>query len=424
MGSGVRLLPLMAGLALGAVLADRVAARVTTKLTAALGFTLLTCGLVLGATMTVASGNAFIATWTAITGVGFGLALATAASTALVDLPKDRAGVGSAVMQAVQKAGAPLSAAILGSVLSVAYHSQLDLAGLPAPAASAVRSGVFSGLAVARGTGSAALLDSVRSAFVHGTDAMLWVSAGVGVAGIVLALRFCPGAPSRTREPVAATGEGLEGAECPMSVLPDAAPGRPGLRERKKARTRAAIREHALRLFREQGYDATTVEQIAEAAEVSPSTFFRYFPTKEDVVLQDDMDLLWMDVFRAQPPDLGPIAAMRTAVHTAFEGMAASELDQLRETMDMTMAIPAVQARMMEEFARTTERIAEALAERSGKDASDFAVRRSPVPSSGSRWLPGSTTPVTWMGSAAGSSAAWPCWRLACRCNVGRDCPG
>ena len=160
-----------------------------------------------------------------------------------------------------------------------------------------------------------------------------------------------------------------------MSVLPDAAPGRPGLRERKKARTRAAIREHALRLFREQGYDATTVEQIAEAAEVSPSTFFRYFPTKEDVVLQDDMDLLWMDVFRAQPPDLGPIAAMRTAVRTAFEGMAASELDQLRETMDMTMAIPAVQARMMEEFARTTQRIAEAVAERSGKDASDFAVK-------------------------------------------------
>jgi len=163
--------------------------------------------------MTVASGDAFIATWTAITGVGFGLALATAAATALVDLPKDRAGVGSAVMQAVQKAGAPLSAAILGSVLSMAYHSQLDLTGLPAPAANAVRSGVFSGLAVAHQTGSAALLDSVRSAFVHGTDAMLWVCAGVGAAGVVLALAFLPWRAVPDARAVAATGEGLEGAE-------------------------------------------------------------------------------------------------------------------------------------------------------------------------------------------------------------------
>jgi len=163
--------------------------------------------------MTVASGNAFIATWTAITGVGFGLALATAASTALVDLPKDRAGVGSAVMQAVQKAGAPLSAAILGSVLSVAYHSQLDLTGLPEPAANAVRSSVFAGLAVAHQTGSAALLDSVRSAFVHGTDAMLWVCAGVGMAGIVLALAFLPWRAAPDAQAVAATGRGLEGAE-------------------------------------------------------------------------------------------------------------------------------------------------------------------------------------------------------------------
>jgi len=81
-----------------------------------------------------------------------------------------------------------------------------------------------------------------------------------------------------------------------------AGPDQPcGLRERKKARTRASLREHALRLFGEQGYHATTVEQIAAAAEVSPSTFFRYFPTKEDLVLQDDMDTRMVEALERQP---------------------------------------------------------------------------------------------------------------------------
>ena len=96
-----------------------------------------------------------------------------------------------------------------------------------------------------------------------------------------------------------------------MTELPIASQG---LRERKKARTRASLREHALRLFREQGYQRTTVEQIAAAAEVSPSTFFRYFPTKEDLVLQDDMDTRMVEAFERQPPGLTPIAALRGAI--------------------------------------------------------------------------------------------------------------
>src|SRR5215469_13311212 len=150
---------------------------------------------------------------------------------------------------------------------------------------------------------------------------------------------------------------------------------RPGLRERKKARTRAAIREHALRLFREQGYDATTVEQIAEAADVSPSTFFRYFPTKEDVVLQDDLDLLAIGAFEAQPADLSPIAAFRAAAKDAFAALGDEELARLRETTELTLTIPEVRAAAMDELTRTIDLIAEAVARRVGRDPRDFAAR-------------------------------------------------
>ncbi len=148
-----------------------------------------------------------------------------------------------------------------------------------------------------------------------------------------------------------------------------------GLRERKKARTRAAIREHALRLFREQGYHATTVEQIAEAAEVSPSTFFRYFPTKEDVVLQDDLDILGTRLFEAQPAGMSPIAAFRAAAEQVFTSLTPEELTRFRETTELTLTVPEVRARAMDEFARTIDEIAAAIARRTGRDPDDFAVR-------------------------------------------------
>jgi len=123
-----------------------------------------------------------------------------------------------------------------------------------------------------------------------------------------------------------------------------------GLRERKKARTRASIREHALRLFREQTYQGTTVEQIAAAAEVSPSTFFRYFPSKEDVVLQDDMDTRMIEALERQPAGLGPVTAVRTASREVFASYTQADLDLLRETTALTMTVPEVRARAMDEF--------------------------------------------------------------------------
>src|SRR5437764_14521375 len=135
--------------------------------------------------------------------------------------------------------------------------------------------------------------------------------------------------------------------------MPAADPARPvGLRERKKARTRAAIRQHALRLFREQGYSATTVEQIAAAADVSPATFFRYFPTKEDVVMQDDLDMFTLAALEAQPPELGPIAAFRAAAAAALAAMSADDIARLNESTRLVMTVPEIRARALEQSAR------------------------------------------------------------------------
>jgi Na+/melibiose symporter-like transporter len=205
MGSGVRLLPLIGGLVVGAVPADRVARVVGAKITVALGFACLAGGMLLGATTGVESGNGFIAAWMALVGVGMGLTMATAASAALSALPQERSGVGAAVMQAIQKVGAPFGAAILGSVLSSAYQAQLHLAGLPAAVAHVVKESLFGGLAVAMQLGSAPLLESVRTAFVQGMDVSLVVAAGIAAAGLVLTLAFLPGrAPSKAggTEPV------------------------------------------------------------------------------------------------------------------------------------------------------------------------------------------------------------------------------
>jgi MFS transporter, DHA2 family, multidrug resistance protein len=213
MGSGLRLLPLIGGLAVAASMADQITARAGAKATTALGFVLLAAGLALGATTGLTSGTRFIAAWTVVVGLGMGLALATAASAALAALSVERAGVGSAVMQTVQKVGAPFAAAILGSVLNATYRGQLHLTGVPVRVADAVQDSVFAGVAAARQLGSASLLHSVRAAFVDGMDVMLWVCAAIAVAGILLALVFLPGraatAPPPPAEPAALEDEAV-----------------------------------------------------------------------------------------------------------------------------------------------------------------------------------------------------------------------
>jgi len=159
-----------------------------------------------------------------------------------------------------------------------------------------------------------------------------------------------------------------------MRELLKSSPPAQGLRERKKAKTRAAIQRHALRLFREQGYEATTVEQIAEAAEVSPSTFFRYFPTKEDVVLYDPFDPVLIAAFKAQPPELTPMQAIREALHITFTAMSAEDTVEQWERGKLMLSIPDVRMHALNDFLETAQLLAELVASRIGRRPDDLAV--------------------------------------------------
>src|SRR5215469_3487724 len=159
-----------------------------------------------------------------------------------------------------------------------------------------------------------------------------------------------------------------------MRELPAGSPPVQGLRERKKAKTRAAIQRHALRLFRTQGYEATTVEQIAEAAEVSPSTFFRYFPTKEDVVLYDPFDPVLIAAFKAQPAALSPMEAIRESLHVTLAAMSGEDREEQWERGKLILAIPDVRMRALDDFLATAQLLAELVASRLGRRPDDLAL--------------------------------------------------
>jgi AcrR family transcriptional regulator len=121
-----------------------------------------------------------------------------------------------------------------------------------------------------------------------------------------------------------------------------------GLRERKKERTRADLQRHALRLFRDHGYAETTVDDIAAAAEVSRSTFFRYFGTKEDVVLFDDVDPVMDRMMAAVPEGTPLLQALRTVLRDSFASLddEARALEEVR--MELARTIPEVAAILRE----------------------------------------------------------------------------
>jgi AcrR family transcriptional regulator len=147
----------------------------------------------------------------------------------------------------------------------------------------------------------------------------------------------------------------------------------PGLRERKKQKTKASIQREALRLFKKHGYEETTIEDIAAAAEISPSTFFNYFPTKEDVVIYDEYD---PQVFAALLADTGkPLAESIRDGLEALAGVFESDRDAIYERAKLSLEVPELRARTWEELEKAQNQFAAVIAARTGHAADDFQVR-------------------------------------------------
>ncbi|ANZ18914.1 TetR family transcriptional regulator [Streptomyces noursei] len=148
-----------------------------------------------------------------------------------------------------------------------------------------------------------------------------------------------------------------------------------GLRERKKQRTRDALIRAALELFTEQGYEATTIDEIAEAVDVSQRTFFRYFSNKQEVTfaVQDMVEARFLEELRARPADEPPLPALRGAVLTAWDeiGNAIASVipvDLYMRTFQMIESTPALVAAHLRRFTELEEQIAQLIARREGLD--------------------------------------------------------
>jgi len=145
-------------------------------------------------------------------------------------------------------------------------------------------------------------------------------------------------------------------------------------RAEKKAATKHAIQDHALRLFVEKGYDATTVEEIAAAAGVSHMTFFRYFPRKEEVVEYDEYDPLLEDLIAARPPDEAPITAVHNALRVGLQQVLSTDREALLIRTRLILDNPVLRSRNLVAQDTTRDLFARALARRGGLAEPDLAA--------------------------------------------------
>ncbi|WP_322755060.1 TetR/AcrR family transcriptional regulator [Frankia sp. Cas3] len=147
------------------------------------------------------------------------------------------------------------------------------------------------------------------------------------------------------------------------------APPELGLRERKKLKTRRMLRDAALHLADERGYDAVTVDDIAEAAEVSTRTFFNYFTSKEDAIAGIDREEIEevVSALANRPAEESPVAALR-AVMIARSIDTALHRDQLQAKIRLIRANPALVGAFHASWSRYEAALVDVMAQRCGLD--------------------------------------------------------
>ncbi|MEU8529379.1 MULTISPECIES: TetR/AcrR family transcriptional regulator [Streptomyces] len=151
-----------------------------------------------------------------------------------------------------------------------------------------------------------------------------------------------------------------------------------GLRERKKQRTRDALLRAALELFTTKGYERTTVDEIADAVDVSQRTFFRYFASKEDVAfaLQQMVEQRFVRALEERPAEEGPFDAMRNAVLCAWDSIGEAiesvvPVELYLRTFQVIESTPALLAVHLRRSIEMEDSISRLIAEREGLDVDE-----------------------------------------------------
>lgn len=141
-----------------------------------------------------------------------------------------------------------------------------------------------------------------------------------------------------------------------------------GLRERKKAMTRQALEDEALRLFAEQGFEHTTVDEIVAACDVSRRTFFRYFSSKEDVLSHEKTEHgeAIFDLIAARPADEAPLQSLRVVI-LALAADFAQQKERLLTRAQIIRATPSLRSADWDKQNDGVDRIVEALGRRSSE---------------------------------------------------------